>query len=310
MPNRLAGINKSFRQRGIIMKKIAIALIFLATVTSTVFAGGSLSSLNLRYPIVLVHGYAGSDQFILGIDYFYGIQEALEDQGAKVFVVDMSAFNTSSVRAQQLKTFVLRVLAITGKSKVNIIAHSQGGLTARYMISNLGMAGKVATLVMISAPNRGTALADVVIGKLPNAAQWAISAIANTLWGGIIAGEANSDFLAATNEMTHDYMNNVFNPNTPDSPSVKYYSYAGKMYAISPNIIFTPTWLLLRYYDGDSDGIVPVASARWGIWKGTITGLFGVDHFMEINHLFGNTPGFDAEGFYVNVAKMLKNNGF
>lgn len=292
------------------MKKFAIALVFLIAATSSLFAGGSSSSLNLRYPIVLVHGYAGSDQFILGIDYFYGIKEALEDQGAKVFVVDMNAFATSSVRAQQLKTFILRVLALTGKPKVNIIAHSQGGLTARYMISNLGMAGKVASLVMISAPNRGTALSDVVMGKLPNAAQWAISAIANTLWGGLVAGDANPDFLAATNEMTHDNMNNVFNPNTPDSPLVRYYSYAGKMYAVSANIILTPTWLLLRYYDGDNDGIVPVASARWGIWKGTITGLFGVDHFMEINHLFGNTPGFDAEGFYVNVAKMLKNDGF
>lgn len=308
--NRPVGIKDLDNTRGIIMKKLALALVILAIGTSALFAGGSSSSLNLRYPIILVHGYAGSDQFIFGIDYFYGIKDALEDQGARVFVVDMSAFATSSVRAQQLKTFILRVLAITGKSKVNIIAHSQGGLSARYMISNLGMAGKVASLVMISAPNRGTALSDVVVGKLPNVAQWAISAIANTLWGGLVAGEANSDFMAATNEMTHDNMNNVFNPNTPDSPSVRYYSYAGKMYAISPNIILTPTWLLIRYFDGDNDGIVPVASARWGNWKGTITGLFGVDHFMEINHLFGNTPGFDAEGFYVNVAKMLKNEGF
>jgi triacylglycerol lipase len=92
-------------------------LVFLALSTSVLFAGGS-SSLNLRYPIVLVHGYAGSDEFIFGIDYFYGIKDALEDQGARVFVVDMSAFSTSSVRAQQLKSFILRVLAITGKNKV------------------------------------------------------------------------------------------------------------------------------------------------------------------------------------------------
>ncbi len=288
---------------------ISVILVLLALPVVS-FAAGNTQTLNLRYPVILAHGYAGSDQFILGIDYFYGIKHALEDRGAKVYVVDMSAFNTSAVRARQMKDFVLRVMAITGKSKVNIIAHSQGGLTARYMISNMNMAGRVASLVMISTPNRGTALADVVMGKLPNAARWAITAIANTVWGGFVAGDSNPDFLAATNEMTHYNMNSIFNPNTPNAAGVRYFSYAGKMYGLSPNIILTPTWLLIKYYDGDNDGIVPVNSARWGEWKGTITGLFGVDHFMEINHLFGNTPGFDAEGFYINVGKMLKNYGF
>jgi len=293
------------------MKKIAtFALLALLLVPAFSYAGGSSSTLNLRYPIVLAHGYAGSDEFIFGIDYFYGIKDALEDQGARVFVVDMSAFATSAQRAVQMKSFILRVLAVTGKSKVNIIAHSQGGLSARYMITNLGMASRVASLVMISAPNRGTALSDVVVGQLPNALQWSITAIMTTLWGGIVAGDENPDFMAATNEMTHSNMNNIFNPNTPDMPGVRYFSYAGKRYALTPNLLLAPTWLLIKYYDGDNDGIVPVNSAVWGTWKGTITGLFGVDHFSEINHLFGITPGFDAEGFYVNVAKMLKSSGF
>ena len=294
------------------MKKTAtLVLLGLILIPAFSYAGGSSSALtNMRYPIVLAHGYAGSSEFIFGIDYFYGIKDALEDQGARVFVVDMSTFATSAQRAVQLKAFVLRVLAVTGKSKVNIIGHSQGGLSARYMITNLGMAGRVASLTMISTPNRGTALADVVVGRLPNAARWAITAIANTLWGGLIAGDSNPDFLAATNDMTHYTMNNFFNPNTPDMPGVRYYSYAGKRYALTPNLLLAPTWLLIKYFDGDNDGIVPVNSAVWGTWKGTITGLFGVDHFMEINHLFGITPGFDPEGFYVNVAKMLKGSGF
>jgi len=293
------------------MKKFAtLALLALILFPALAFAGGSSNSLNLRYPIVLAHGYAGSDEFIFGIDYFYGIKDALEDQGARVFVVDMSAFATSAQRAVQLKDFVLRVLAVTGKAKVNIIGHSQGGLSARYMITNLGMSGRVASLTMISTPNRGTSLADVVAGKLPGALQWGITAIMNTLWGGIVAGDSNPDFMAATNDLTRSNMVNVFNPNTPDMPGVRYYSYAGKRYALTPNLLLAPTWLLIKYYDGDNDGIVPVSSARWGTWKGTVTGLFGVDHFAEINHLFGITPGFDAEGFYVNVAKMLESGGF
>ena len=38
--------------------------------------------------------------------------------------------------------------------KVNIIAHSKGGLDARYMISKLNMGEYVASLTMISSPHR------------------------------------------------------------------------------------------------------------------------------------------------------------
>ncbi len=297
------------------MKKIALLLFaliiaFSLAIPATLQAGGSSKAINVKYPVILAHGYAGSEEFLFGIDYFYKIKKALNDEGVKnVYVVDMSAFDTSLVRGQQMKEFILKVLAVTGKSKVNIIGHSQGGVSARYMITNLGMAGRVASLVMISSPNRGTSLADVVCGKLPNILQWAVAAIGNTLWGGLVCGEKNPNFMAATYELTHYNMNNVFNPNTPDKAGIKYISYAGKMYGVTSNLILTPTWALIKYFDGDNDGIVPVNSSKWGIWKGVKTGLFGIDHFMEINHLFGITPGFDAEGFYVSIAEMLQGYG-
>lgn len=268
------------------------------------------SSIDLKYPVVLVHGWAGSDEFIFGIDYFYGIKSTLEDQGVDTYVADIGAFDTSMARGEKLKAFILEVLAISGKSKINIIAHSQGGITSRYVISNMGMSKKIASLTMISTPNRGTALCDIATGKLPKLAQYAIEVLADTFWGGIIAGDEDSNFNEATLEMTHYNMEQVFNPNTPDSNEVSYFSYAGKLFGASPNLLLTPTTLILQYYDGDNDGVVPVQSSKWGIWKGTITGLFGVDHFMEINHLFGNSPGFDTEGFYVDICEMLEGYGF
>ncbi len=292
-----------------IKRLILLAACFMLAGTPFAIAGGDSDSLNLRYPIVLAHGWAGSDEYILGIDYFWGIKAELEDEGADVLVADMSAFDTSDVRGAQLKTQILRYMAATGAAKVNIIGHSQGGVTSRYMISNLGMKSRVASLTMVSSPNRGTAVADVVTGKLPNVLKWSLAALANTFWGGLVAGDSNSRFLAATYELTHYNMENVFNPNTPDMAGVRYLSYAGKMYAVSANVLLTPTWALIKYFDGDNDGVVPMSSAKWGTYKGDLKGLFGVDHFMEVNHLFGNTPGFDAKGFYVDMARSLEKYG-
>ena len=45
--------------------------------------------------------------------------------------------------------------------KVNIIAHSMGGLDARYAIAKLGLADRVASLVTIGTPHLGTPLANL-----------------------------------------------------------------------------------------------------------------------------------------------------
>ena len=50
-----------------------------------------------RYPIVLVHGLFGFDS-ALGVDYFYGIPDALRRDGAKVYVAQVSAANSTEVR--------------------------------------------------------------------------------------------------------------------------------------------------------------------------------------------------------------------
>ena len=82
-----------------------------------------------RYPIVLVHGLFGFDS-ALGVDYFYGIPDALRQGGAKVYVAQVSAANSTEVRGEQLLAQVNTILAITGAAKVNLVGHSHGGPTA------------------------------------------------------------------------------------------------------------------------------------------------------------------------------------
>jgi triacylglycerol lipase len=112
-----------------------------------------------RYPIVLVHGLFGFDQ-LLGVDYFYKVPQALQADGSKVYVAQVSATNSSELRGEQLLAQVKQILAITGASKVNLIGHSHGGPTTRYVASV--RPDLVASVTNIAGVNKGSKVADVV----------------------------------------------------------------------------------------------------------------------------------------------------
>ena len=129
--------------------------------------------------IVLVHGLFGFDK-IGPLEYFYGIPEDLRSNGAQVFVAQVSAANSTEVRGEQLLSYVKQVLAVTGAAKVNLIGHSHGGPTVRYVASvapNL-----VASVTSVAGPNQGAALADALNGTLP-AGSLSRSAIATIVNG-------------------------------------------------------------------------------------------------------------------------------
>ena len=143
------------------MKKLIIFLCFIFLIGVFPFVASANTTCATKYPIVLSHGMGYTDTGKLGIGYWYNIPSTLTGHGANVFQSNQTAMASTADRAAQLKTYVQQVLATTGAAKVNIIGHSQGGLDARWMISNLGMAPYVASLTTVSSPNRGSSIADV-----------------------------------------------------------------------------------------------------------------------------------------------------
>lgn len=112
-----------------------------------------------RYPIVLVHGMGGSGS----LDYWYGFKADLERHGAKVYIPSVSPFQSddgANGRGEQLLSYVKVVLATTGAQKVNLIGHSQGGLTSRYVAAVAPEL--VASVSTIGTPHRGSEVADFV----------------------------------------------------------------------------------------------------------------------------------------------------
>src|SRR5215467_3953998 len=106
----------------------------------------------LIIPILLLHGYAeNSSVWNLWANWLKA------DQFANVKTV---AFHNDdqcgSVQehALELQAQVNNLLQVTHSDKVNIVAHSKGGLDARWYITH--NRNKVANLIMIAVPNKGT----------------------------------------------------------------------------------------------------------------------------------------------------------
>src|SRR5688500_14267987 len=123
-------------------------------------------------PIVLHHGLLGSGDIAVGplkFSYFRGIDRAIQQRGHATIVSRVHPTGPIELRARQLKVNILRGLKhhnLNRKGRVLIIAHSMGGLDARYMIAELGMSDRVAALLTITTPHRGSAYADWCVKNL------------------------------------------------------------------------------------------------------------------------------------------------
>ena len=279
------------------------------------------------YPIILAHGLDGFEN-IGPIDYFYGVADALRKDGHVVFTPEVDAYNSSEVRGAELQAFVEDVLESTGAAKVDLICHSQGGLDCRYVASNLGP--KIAAVVTIATPHRGTPVADIAEGDLPGPAKDAVNALLNVLGATIDNGQMDMNAQAALEVLTASGAE-AFGVRHPDSPQVRYYSIAGRSNgAPGDDGCATPTEApFIARWDGYddpinpllaatgsilssdvsppplNDGLVPVASARYG----TFLGCVPADHLDEMCQIAGASPGvgnaFDCHLFYRQLADWL-----
>jgi triacylglycerol lipase len=243
----------------------------------------------LRHPIVLAHGVLGFDQIYLAGRqhvYFRGVPERLRMMGVEVYRPRVPAVGSISLRAQKLAEAV-RVLPA---KKVNLIAHSMGGLDARYAIARLGLADRVASLTTIGTPHFGTPLADLGMGLL-----------GITLIGGFRRFFKRLIDLDALHDLTSQRMI-VFNREIPDAPGTVYISVVGRGDSAGMNPLLWASHLYLNERAGANDGIVPTASQRWG----EVLREIQADHWAQI----GWSSSFDAPAFYQDLVRELCGRGF
>ncbi|MCX7678778.1 MAG: alpha/beta hydrolase [Spirochaetes bacterium] len=292
-------------------KKISLLMLCaLLAIPHTLLAGGSSNSCTTRYPIVLSHGM-GTQAMILGIiDYWAAVTGDLEENGADVYITSVNAMDSTANKGLQWKLQVLQILAITGKSKINVIGHSHGAIYTRYAISNLGMASRVASHTSIAGPHRGSVIADIIMGIIPNSLEWLVGGILDIVMS-FLMGDVNGNSVANGYDLVRSHMINVFNPNTPNMPGVYYQSWAYKIKL--PATALAITWAIMLPFEGANDGLVSVNSAKWGNFRGTIEGAWwgpGVDHMQAVGILSLPAPGYDPGDHFVQIVSDLKNRGY
>ncbi|OTB09290.1 hypothetical protein M426DRAFT_316573 [Hypoxylon sp. CI-4A] len=259
-----------------------------------------------KNPIVLAHGLLGfaelqvADGWLPAIHYWRGITDALRANGIEVITATVPPSGSIEQRAEKLA----HGIAEAAKDKsVNIIAHSMGGLDARYMISHLQPKNvDVRSLVTVASPHRGSAFADYLFDEIGPERLPTIYKFVKGV--GMETG--------AFEQLTRRYMTEEFNPSTPDDPTVRYFSY-GAMMDLPPLLSpFRHSHGIITNVEGPNDGLVSVASSQWGSYKGTLVGVSHLDLINWTNRLrwtlrkwAGQDPTFNAIAFYLDIADML-----
>ena len=261
-----------------------------------------------KYPILLVHGVFFRDFRYL--NYWGRIPKELKRNGAVVYYGQQQSAASVEDSGRELAARIREILKETGCEKVNIIAHSKGGLDSRAAIAHAGCAPYVATLTTINTPHRGCIYAEYLLNKVPEAARQKVAAAYNATLKRL--GDENPDFLAAVTDLTESACL-ARNETTPDMPGVVYesvMSYCRK--ARHGKFPLNATYPVVKHFDGKNDGLVSVDSAKWGTRFTLLepVGKRGISHGDVVDLNRENIPGFDVREFYVNLAADLKKRGY
>ena len=234
-------------------------------------------SMKTKYPILLLHGVGFRD---LKWPLYWGrIPSALS--GAELFYGNQDCWARVEDNARTIKARIWQILDETGTEKVNIIAHSKGGLEARMAASSLGMGEFIASITTIGTPHRGSKTIDKLL-KAPDSL-FNIASFAVDNWIGLI-GDTKPNFYAVCKDFSTKYAER-FNKENPDIPGVYYQSFAGVMRTPLSDINLSTANAIIKMIEGDNDGLVSVESAKWGESFTLLTGRTnrGVSHYDEID---------------------------
>lgn len=238
-------------------------------------------------PVVLVHGLFGFDRIgVPGVKlhYFRGIVKHLESLGCHAHAVRLPAAASVPDRAKIL----VEKIAELGHDRVDIIAHSLGGLDARYALAKLGLGTRVRSLVTIGTPHHGTPLANFANEGVTGFARKAIKKVGIQLH--------------ALDWLTPAALEK-FNAECPNAPGVRYACVVGGIREAGTPVALTIAVVhaYLRRVSGPNDGLVPISSQYWGETIAEIE----ADHWEQVGWRMGMRGTFDALALYAFIVARL-----
>ena len=277
-----------------------------------------------KYPVVLVHGLLGFDA-IGPINYFYGVPSALRNSGATVFTPNVSQANSTELRGEQLLLQLRSLKAQYGYAKFNLVGHSHGGNTARYVAAVAPEL--VASVTSVGTPHTGSKTADGIknftdAAHVTGLAVAVVDGLSNLIafFSGS-SGNPQSSFAALQSLSTSGAadFNRRFPQGAPTTAcgqgaelvnGVRYHSYGGT--SVLTNAFDVSDALLgagaLFFGFEQNDGVVGQCSSHWGK---VIRDDYPWNHLDEVNQAFGLRGLFspDPVAMYRAQANRLKTLG-
>lgn len=279
-----------------------------------------------RYPIVLAHGVLGFGYAGAGMQsYWRDIPETLRAHGAQVYVTQVSAFNSSDVRGEQLMAQVRQIMQESGAQKVNLIGHSHGSQSVRYVAGT--HPEWVASVTTVSGPTMGSETADWLYLQTqirPWLADLLLD-LGNEL-GHLINWITGVDLPIDTRESVKSltqsgaaFFNQRFPAGVPAQAcgegahlvdGVRYYSWSsvGQFYRAANLADYLMALSAKTFvHERDNDGLVGRCSSHLGE---VIRDDYPMNHFQAVNQFSGLVgPGVDPIALFVLHARRLKEAG-
>ncbi|MGI5958477.1 MAG: esterase/lipase family protein [Massiliimalia sp.] len=252
-----------------------------------------------KYPVVLLHGLNFGDHRPL--DYWGDVPNVLRCLGGRVYFGGQDACGSIWDNANQIAVRIRQIQRAERIEKVNLIAHSKGGLEARYLASGCGMGQDIASIITISTPHHGC---KTLTGNFAARIFSPLVVLGENRYGRIL-GDQYPDFREAAGCMSWERAQQ-FNRRYPDVPGILYQSWGAELSRSREDPLMALFYRVFYGLDGETDGFVSPQSSQWGEYRGT---LFKISH----QHLTGfrRRPGkyFDPCRFYVELVHELGKRG-
>lgn len=260
-----------------------------------------------KYPLLFVHGVFFRDSRYF--NYWGRIPAELTKNGAVIYYGNHPSAMSVADSAAELCERIKEIVNESGCEKLNIIAHSKGGLDCRYAIEALDAAPYVASLTTVSTPHRGCLFADHLLTKIPEN-------VKNTVAGAYNAslrkfGDKNPDFLAAVGDLTAESCS-AYLPGDDCYENIYTQSVGSTLKGASGGKFpLNFSYHLVKYFDGANDGLVSESSFAFGQKHTQLVseGKRGISHGDMIDLNRENVDGFDVREFYVGLVCELKERG-
>ena len=256
-----------------------------------------------KYPIVLAHGIAVRAGRIFNA--FGRISKVLRKAGYVVYVAKTDAFGSIENNAATLKTEIEQILIKENTEKVNIIAHSKGGLDAKYMIDELGMASAVASLTTLCTPHRGSRMASWIYSR----PRWVTKFLAFwiNLWYRIL-GDKHPDALTVCRQLKLTEDDEIVNLNAPEGVYCQSYSATMKR-GRDDFLMSVPLYFARRWGEESTDGVVTAESANYSEYRGDCIDE-PLSHLEIVDINLKKKKRQKVYAFYLSVCRELAERGF